>query len=89
MEFLGQFDLMELRRTVAGQALPPRGLLSFFMYHDNAWDVFGGPHNRGGVAGGLRVIYSPKRFLGLARRLRPPPDLTADLGLPKSPAGSR
>jgi uncharacterized protein YwqG len=83
LEFLGQFDLAELHRTVAGQALPASGLLSFFLSHNNARDEFGGPSSRGGVPGGLRVLHTPAG--ARLRRLRPPPDLTADLGLPYNP----
>jgi hypothetical protein len=73
LEFLAQLNLSELRQTVAGRALPPTGLLSFFMYHNYPEDQHGG-------AGGLRIIHTPdvSRLLPLD----PPRDLTTDLGRP-------
>lgn len=58
LEFLAQFDLAEVRRTIAGRALPPDGLLSFFMYHNYADDEYGDQPGRG-YPGGLQVIHTP------------------------------
>lgn len=72
--FLAQFNLAELRGTVAGQALPAGGLLSFFMYQNIPDDIHGED------AEGLRVLYTPpgERLAALS----PPADLTEDLGAP-------
>jgi uncharacterized protein (TIGR02996 family) len=71
LEFLAQLNLSDFKQTVAGRALPPAGLLSFFMYHNIPEDQHGGE-------GGLRIIHTPD-----TSRLVPldlPRDLTADLG---------
>jgi uncharacterized protein (TIGR02996 family) len=73
LEFLAQLDLSELRQTVAGRALPQKGLLSFFMYHNYPNDEHGGD-------GGLRVIHTPDTSKLVP--LDPPGNLTADLGRP-------
>jgi uncharacterized protein (TIGR02996 family) len=79
LQFLAQFDLAELRRTVAGRALPPAGLLSFFMYHDYDRDEYGTPEGRG-VPGGLRVIHTPPGADLVAAD--PPDDLAPGFGRP-------
>jgi uncharacterized protein (TIGR02996 family) len=82
LEFLGQLDLAEVSRTVAGRALPATGLLSFFMYHDHGQDVFGSERYRG-VPGGLQIIHTPAGAdLG---RLDVPDDLTRNFGRPHRP----
>jgi uncharacterized protein YwqG len=81
LEFLAQFDLAELRRTVVGQRLPPTGLLSFFMYHNSSEDMYGAHDN--GVPGGLQIRHTPAGTkLGV---LAPPDDLDENLGRPRSP----
>lgn len=84
LEFLAQFDLAELSRTVAGRALPAAGLLSFFMYHNYSQDEFGGPEGRG-PADGLQIIHTPPGVE--LRLLDPPQDLVDDddLGPPRRP----
>lgn len=58
LEFLAQLDLAEVRQTIAGRALPPDGLLSFFMYHSYGDDEFGNEPGRG-YPGGLQIIHTP------------------------------
>jgi uncharacterized protein (TIGR02996 family) len=82
LEFLAQFDLEELSRTVAGRALPPTGLLSFFMYHNYPDDQYGGKEGRG-VKGGLQILHTPAGADLIP--LDPPDDLTEDLGQPRRP----
>ncbi|MBA4062834.1 MAG: hypothetical protein C0501_03845 [Isosphaera sp.] len=82
LEFLAQFDLAELRRTVAGRALPPAGLMSFFVYHDYDRDAFGGPDSRG-VPGGLRIIHTPPGAELVA--VDPPDDYAEVHGRPPGP----
>ena len=83
LQFHAQFDLSELSRTVAGRALPPAGLLSFFMYHDYPQDSYGEPEHGRGVPGGLHIIHTPPG--AELHRLAPPDDLTADHGPPGRP----
>jgi uncharacterized protein (TIGR02996 family) len=83
LEFLAQFDLAELHRTVAGRALPASGLLSFFMYHNYPQDAYGDEKYGRGAPGGLRVIHTPAGAKLTA--IRPPRDLTADFGKPREP----
>jgi uncharacterized protein (TIGR02996 family) len=71
LEFLAQLNLSDFKQTVTGRALPPSGLLSFFMYHNYPEDQHSGE-------GGLRIIHTPDT--SRLAPLDPPRDLTADLG---------
>ncbi|MBY0459790.1 MAG: DUF1963 domain-containing protein [Gemmataceae bacterium] len=58
LDFLAQFDLAELARTVAGRALPAAGLLSFFLYRDSERAAYGCCEELR-VPGGLQVLFTP------------------------------
>lgn len=81
LEFLAQFDLAEVRRTIAGRALPPDGLLSFFMYHHYNNDEFGDEPGRG-YPGGLQIVHTPAGTV--LERLDPPEDMDDEQGAPKT-----
>jgi uncharacterized protein (TIGR02996 family) len=83
LQFLAQFDLAEVHQTLAGRALPPSGLLSFFMYHNYPDDEYGDAESGRGVPGGLRIIYTPGNADLLP--LGAPDDLSSDLGSPHDP----
>lgn len=84
LEFLAQLNLAEFHKTFAGRALPSRGLLSFFMYHNYPQDEYGdGREEPPSHKGGLRIIHTEDT--SKLTRLDPPDDLTEDLGRPRRP----
>ncbi|MBY0526306.1 MAG: DUF1963 domain-containing protein [Gemmataceae bacterium] len=84
LEFLAQLDLVEFHTTLAGRALPPKGLLSFFMYHNYPEDEYGNGREEPTVdKGGLRIIHTEDT--SRLTRLAAPDDLDEDLGQPKKP----
>jgi uncharacterized protein (TIGR02996 family) len=83
LEFLAQLDLAEFHQTLAGRALPPKGLLSFFMYHNFPEDDYGDGREEPPVrTGGLRIIHTED--IVKLTRLDPPDDLTENLGRPRN-----
>ncbi len=73
LAFLAQFDLADLHATVAGQVLPPAGVLSFFEYQDFDMGEHGPP---------LVVFTPPEETLEV---LEPPDDLQEETGRPGDP----